>query len=220
VNDQQLYEAAEEAARLFLDTLPAKDNCTHTFSPEFEAEMDALLHPKRKRRIGRWKQVLVLAAALCALAAGVTAGAQRKPSYQMYWSQKDGILSYSIRVNPDSFTSFHPMEPGYVPEGFVQRWEDQRVTSKTTWYKFSYSDEEGRGFEVYQLVQDCVSGIRVGDYEAKEVMIGDTSALLYRDLDYPDYLNLLWVDGPNILQLKCWNLPEEEIIQIAENLHN
>jgi len=220
VNDQQLCEAAEEAARLFLDTLPAKEDCAHTFSPEFEAEMDALLHPRRKRRIGRWKQVLVLAAVLCALAAGVTAGAQRKPSYQMYWSQKDGILSYSIRVNPDSFTSFHPMKPGYVPEGFVPSFEDQRVTSKTTRYAFGYSGGKGRGFEVYQLVQDCVSGTREGNYEAKEVLIGDKSALLYRSPYNPDNLTLLWVDGPNILQLKGWGLPEEEVIQIAENLHN
>lgn len=221
LTEQMLYEAAEDAAARFLDTLPDREACAHDFSPEFEARMDALLRQKKRGRglRRRWRQALVLAAVLCALAAGVTAGAQRKHSYQMLWSNKDGVVSYSIRVVPDSFTAFRPLKPGYLPEGFVLEKEYLWEGTEVSQYEAAYHDGTDRRVVFKQSVRRELSGILSGDYETKEVSVGDASAMLCRDKS--GGCTLIWVDGPNILELGLYgkDSSEEELLRIAENLH-
>lgn len=221
LTEQMLYEAAEDAAVRFLDTLPDRDACAHDFSPEFEARMDALLLQKKRGRglRRRWRQALVLAAVLCALAAGVTAGAQRKPSYQMYWSNKNGVVSYSIRVMPDSFTAFRPLKLGYLPEGFTLRSEKQWEGEEVSQYEAFYRDGADRRIVFTQSVRRELYGTFAGDYETKEVSVGDASAMLCQGRS--GRCTLIWVDGPNILKLEKYdeNLSEEELLRIAENLH-
>lgn len=221
LTEQMLYEAAEDAAARFLATLPDREACAHDFSPEFEARMDALLRQKKRGRElrRRWRQALVLAAVLCALAAGVTAGAQRKPSYQMYWSNKNGVVSYSIRVMPDSFTAFRPLKLGYLPEGFSlyteKQWEDKEVSQ----YTADYRDGADRRILFTQSVRRELYGTLAGDYETKEVSVGDASAMLCRGKS--GRYTLIWVDGPNILELVLYSedSSEEELLRIAENIH-
>ncbi len=221
LTEQMLYEAAEDAAARFLDTLPDRDACAHDFSPEFEARMDALLRKKKRGRglRRRWRQALVLAAVLCALAAGVTAGAQQKPSYQMYWSNKNGVVSYSIRVMPDSFAAFRPLKLGYLPEGFALEKENQWEGTNVSQYEAAYRGGADRRIVFRQSVRRELSGVLSGDYETKEVSVGDASAMLCQDKS--GRCTLIWVDGPNILELVLYgeDSSEEELLRIAENLH-
>ncbi len=214
ITDEMLYGAAPEAAERFLAALPDREACEHPFSPAFEEAMRPLLAEKR-RKPRRWSRLLVLAAVLAALAAGISVGAGQKPSYQVYWSQADGNISYSIRADADGKTTFRAMKASYVPEGWVLDSESVSERSASAAYRYG----EDAYFTLRQTVQERKTGSLLGDtYQAEAAEVsGQPGILVRRACD--GALKLMWTDGPNILELDSTGLSREEVMKIAENIH-
>ena len=103
ITEEMLYAAAPEAAERFLDTLPDREGCQVSFSAAFEGEMDRLLHRRRRRP---WRGLLLAAAVLGALTVGLSVGAGSQPGCQIYWSESDGVLQYSVRMEQESTRPF------------------------------------------------------------------------------------------------------------------
>lgn len=210
ITEEMLYAAAPEAAERFLDTLPDREGCQVSFSAAFEGEMDRLLHRRRRRP---WRGLLVAAAVLGALTVGLSVGAGSQPDCQIYWSESDGVLQYSVRMEQESTRPFALAELEAVPEGFAQvRQVQEGETAQTV-----YRAEDGRSISLRQVCAQEYNGVFTGACTAREAEVGDRLGMLAQSAD-GSIMELLWTDGPYILTLHTTGLSQEEVLAIAQDI--
>lgn len=212
ITDEMLFEAAPQAAKLFLDTLPDQEACRKDFPVEFEENMDALLtRPKRRRP---WKALLAAAAIIGALTVGLTVGAGSRSDYQIYWSQSDGVIRYVVRLEHKTNRDFQPVELADPPQGFTL---ERGGMNGEREYHVTYRNENDGYFSVTQRADDEYSGMILGDYRGTEVEIGGRLGMLAESNDKENRM-LLWTDGPYILMIYADGVSAEGLLQIAEAL--
>lgn len=210
ITEEMLYAAAPEAAERFLDTLPDREGCQVSFSAAFEGEMDRLLHRRRRRP---WRGLLVAAAVLGALTVGLSVGAGSQPDCQIYWSESDGLLQYSVRMEQESTRPFALAELEAVPDGFARiRQVQEGETAQTV-----YRAEDGRSISLRQVCAQEYNGVFTGAYTAQEAEVGDRLGMLAQSAD-GSIMELLWTDGPYILTLHTTGLSQEEVLAIAQDI--
>lgn len=210
ITEEMLYAAAPEAAERFLDTLPDREGCQVSFSAAFEGEMDRLLHRRRRRP---WRGLLLAAAVLGALTVGLSVGAGSQPDCQIYWSESDGVLQYSVRMEQESTRPFALAELEVVPDGFAQvRQVQEGETAQTV-----YRAEDGRSISLRQVCAQEYNGVFTGAYTAQEAEVGDRLGMLAQSAD-GSIMELLWTDGPYILTLHTTGLSQEEVLAIAQDI--
>lgn len=210
ITEEMLYAAAPEAAERFLDTLPDREGCQVSFSAAFEGEMDRLLHRRRRRP---WRGLLLAAAVLGALTVGLSVGADSQPDCQIYWSESDGVLQYSVRMEQESTRPFALAELEAVPDGFAQvRQVQEGETAQTV-----YRAEDGRSISLRQVCAQEYNGVFTGAYTAQEAEVGDRLGMLAQSAD-GSIMELLWTDGPYILTLHTTGLSQEEVLAIAQDI--
>lgn len=210
ITEEMLYAAAPEAAERFLDTLPDREGCQVSFSAAFEGEMDRLLHRRRRRP---WRGLLVAAAVLGALTVGLSVGAGSQPDCQIYWSESDGVLQYSVRMEQESTRPFALAELEAVPDGFAQvRQVQEGETAQTV-----YRAEDGRSISLRQVCAQEYNGVFTGAYTAQEAEVGDRLGMLAQSAD-GSIMELLWTDGPYILTLHTTGLSQEEVLAIVQDI--
>lgn len=209
ITEEMLYAAAPEAAERFLDTLPDREGCQVSFSAAFEGEMDRLLHRRRRP----WRGLLLAAAVLGALTAGLSVGAGSQPDCQIYWSESDGVLQYSVRMEQESTRPFALAELEAVPDGFARiRQVQEGETAQTV-----YRAEDGRSISLRQVCAQEYNGVFTGAYTAQEAEVGDRLGMLAQSAD-GSIMELLWTDGPYILTLHTTGLSQEEVLAIAQDI--
>lgn len=210
ITEEMLYAAAPEAAERFLDTLPDREGCQVSFSAAFEGEMDRLLHRRRRRP---WRGLLLAAAVLGALTVGLSVGAGSQPDCQIYWSESDGVLQYSVRMEQESTRPFALAELEAVPDGFAQvRQVQEGETAQTV-----YRAEDGRSISLRQVCAQEYNGVFTGAYTAQEAEVGDRLGMLAQSAD-GSIMELMWTDGPYILTLHTTGLSQEEVLAIAQDI--
>ncbi len=210
ITEEMLYAAAPEAAERFLDTLPDREGCQVSFSAAFEGEMDRLLHRRRRRP---WRGLLLAAAVLGALTVGLSVGADSQPDCQIYWSESDGVLQYSVRMEQESTRPFALAELEAVPDGFAQvRQVQEGETAQTV-----YRAEDGRSISLRQVCAQEYNGVFTGACTAQEAEVGDRLGMLAQSAD-GSIMELLWTDGPYILTLHTTGLSQEEVLAIAQDI--
>lgn len=210
ITEEMLYAAAPEAAERFLDTLPDREGCQVSFSAAFEGEMDRLLHRRRRRP---WRGLLLAAAVLGALTVGLSVGAGSQPDCQIYWSESDGVLQYSVRMEQESTRPFALAELEAVPDGFAQvRQVQEGETAQTV-----YRAEDGRSISLRQVCAQEYNGVFTGACTAQEAEVGDRLGMLAQSAD-GSIMELLWTDGPYILTLHTTGLSQEEVLAIAQDI--
>lgn len=210
ITEEMLYAAAPKAAERFLDTLPDREGCQVSFSAAFEGEMDRLLHRRRRRP---WRGLLLAAAVLGALTVGLSVGAGSQPDCQIYWSESDGVLQYSVRMEQESTRPFALAELEAVPEGFAQvRQVQEGETAQTV-----YRAEDGRSISLRQVCAQEYNGVFTGACTAQEAEVGDRLGMLAQSAD-GSIMELLWTDGPYILTLHTTGLSQEEVLAIAQDI--
>lgn len=210
ITEEMLYAAAPEAAERFLDTLPDREGCQVSFSAAFEGEMDRLLHRRRRRP---WRGLLLAAAVLGALTVGLSVGAGSQPDCQIYWSESDGLLQYSVRMEQESTRPFALAELEAVPDGFAQvRQVQEGETAQTV-----YRAEDGRSISLRQVCAQEYNGVFTGACTAQEAEVGDRLGMLAQSAD-GSIMDLLWTDGPYILTLHTTGLSQEEVLAIAQDI--
>lgn len=210
ITEEMLYAAAPEAAERFLDTLPDREGCQVSFSAAFEGEMDRLLHRRRRRP---WRGLLLAAAVLGALTVGLSVGAGSQPDCKIYWSESDGVLQYSVRMEQESTRPFALAELEAVPDGFAQvRQVQEGETAQTV-----YRAEDGRSISLRQVCAQEYNGVFTGAYTAQEAEVGDRLGMLAQSAD-GSIMELLWTDGPYILTLHTTGLSQEEVLAIAQDI--
>ncbi len=212
ITDEMLFEAAPQAAKLFLDTLPDREACRRDFPVEFEEKMGALLTYSKRRR--PWKALLAAAAIIGALTLGLTVGADSQSDYQLYWSQSDGVMRYVVRLERKTNRDFQPVELADPPQGFTLKRSGMNGEYE---YHVTYRNENDGYFSVTQRTDDEYSGMILGDYRGAEVEIGGRLGMLAESNEGESRM-LLWTDGPYILMIHADGVSTEDLLQIAEAL--
>ena len=218
MNEEKLKNAASEAARRMLDTLP--EDCAHDFSPRFQRKMRALLrreeHPVIHKTLLR---VASLAAMLIICFAVIRPLLPVAHSEKTGWILKEtdkeiiyhfyGEYAYKDRIR---------FEPTWIPDScqFVERTEMQDGYSVS----YVYTDPK----DDYLIVEyySGAEGITVGyDFEPglkKTVSINGVDATMYLPQKPDSAILIIWEDPDRgYLFIVNGNLSEAEMIKIAEN---
>ena len=217
ITDEMLYAAAPEAAERWLDTLPKREDCGHSFSLTFEASMAALLRRRKKRR---WKTLALLAAVIAALGALLASGAvaERPDNYRVYAAQEDGLVSYSARPkDTDVDLPFRPLTPGWIPEGFVLNKDRSTVQGHAVFFYYSQEDPDHRSFRVDQWHGQEQNGLFAGNFILEDVEVDGEEAILIYNPD-TSLSRLLWTQGADVFLLSAKGLEREDLFRIAENM--
>lgn len=215
ITDEMLYAAAPEAAERYLDTLPGRADCAHSFSPAFEERMRLLL-PRRRRK--PWKK-LVLLAAVVALLSTAAVYADQPEDYRVRATARNGMLVYSARPQEEVVPQpFHKITMGWVPEGYTL-FGESAVDEETVYASTTYRTEDYLFIGLRQWMGQEYSETLMGEYHWEEVAIhGNTGIFIDAAADSQRY-TLIWAEGPYVLQLSAQdNLDRETFFKIAENL--
>ena len=171
--------------------------------------MAPLLRGARRRRPLR--PLLVLAAVIAALTAGLAVGAGSRSDCQLYWSQTENGLRYVVRLEHETVQPFREAEAGYVPESLERASSGMTGTDS---FHTTYRQGEDVWFALNQERGGDMAGSLGTEYQGSEVEIGSRLGLLAEDTESTQ-MTLLWTDGPYIFSLYAEGLDAGEVLKIA-----
>lgn len=214
ITDEMLYAAAPEAAERYLDTLPGREDCAHTFSPDFEERMRPLLS-RRKRRA--WRRLLLLAAVVVLL--GTMVYADQPEDYRVRATAKNGMLVYSARPQEDVVPQqFHRIAFGWLPEGYTL-WNEHEPETDTDYFRTSYRAGDYQRISLRQWMGQEYSETLMGEYRWEGVTVRGCEGILIDAAGDSFGYTLLWAEGPYVLQLTAGGgLDRESFFKVAEDL--
>ena len=135
--DDRLRQAAQEAGAILDGSLPAPEDCPHTFSLPFQAKMAKLLRRHKRAPARRAMRRVACLALVCLLGSGVflTTNAQAREAF-FGWVREisENVIHYAFSgtpspaKNPEDFRYVLPE----VPEGYevVDHWEADGVCNE------------------------------------------------------------------------------------------
>lgn len=219
--DDRLRQAAKEAGAILDGSLPAPEDCPHTFSLPFQAKMAKLLRRHKRapaRRAMRRVACLVL---VCLLGSGVflTTNAQAREAFFGWVSQ---IVESTVDYTFDGAVSevkYHYYLPA-VPEGY---WEVSRYASETSGDEL-YENASGEylSFTYLYVTDNSTSMLTLFGIDAMEkanVSVNGISADYYFDDTGEISSSLVWVDPESnaLLHLSAY-LDKDALIALAETV--
>lgn len=216
LTDDMLYEAAPEAARRWLDTLPNREDCGHDFSLTFQAAMEPLLRRRKRRRL---RTLALLAAVVAALAVLLAFGAaaDRPDDYRVYAAQEDGFVTYWARPKDRNISlPFRQLTLGWIPEGFVLDTDRDAYRNHPALF-CTCRDDPDRFFYVQQWHNEEQTGLLQGSFILEDVQVdGENAVLIFS----PETLmaRLLWTKGTDVFLLNAHGVEREDLFRIAENM--
>ena len=150
ITDELLFKHAPNAERLLLQSIPAEQEVSHTFSDAFERKMRKLVHRNsyspqwhpyfriRKRAIISLATVLII---LITLAVGAQAWRPKFFDFFIRIFEKYSTVGLQTVSEPVYGTEiFLEYEPSYIPDGFVLNRTRASDTSKSMQYKNTHGD--------------------------------------------------------------------------------
>lgn len=221
--DDRLRQAAQEAGAILDGSLPAPEDCPHTFSLPFQAKMAKLLRRHKRapaRRAMRRVACLVL---VCLLGSGVflTTNAQAREAFFGWVSQQaEGFRRYFYTGDPVFSENVVPYTIN-IPEGY-QLEEELRSESNDFLYE-SYVNEDGLYiFFLYQYDTEISSGETVlneAGSTIKQVEINGNTADLYLSHDPAASNTIIWTDQAThaLIEVTAF-LEEDALISLAESV--
>lgn len=228
-SEEALRQAAGSVGEALLDSLPPSSQCTHEFSPDFLAQMEALLCREQQRRgLRRIRKTAAVAAvallACLSLWVGVNGYAGGAFASWAKETSLDGIL-YSFSGVPVE----EPIPSCYLtwlPEGCqeVERYEHHSVVS----ILYQSSDLTNASapleliFTYLYLQKSSVAKLPIDaeDYTCKTAEVKGIEADLYLPLDPERPAALIWVDEKaGILFSLYGNLTEADLLQAADSIY-
>ena len=219
--DDRLRQAAQEAGAILDGSLPAPEDCPHTFSLPFQAKMAKLLRRHKRapaRRAMRRVACLVL---VCLLGSGVflTTNAQAREAFFGWVSQ---IVESTVDYTFDGAVSevkYHYYLPA-VPEGYweVDRYEDD--VSGDELYENSFG--EYLSFTYFYVTGNSTSMLTLFGIDAMEktnVSVNGISADYYFDDTGEISSSLVWIDPESnaLLHLSAY-LDKDDLIALAGSI--
>lgn len=195
----------------------------HSFSPQFEHNMKKIL-----KSIGRKEKVQNLGRAFCKIA--VTAAAVMGLMFGGLLTQQEvsaavsnviknvfpthDKYTYQGSFDSDDMDFDYSIEPGYIPEGYELRTVNYLGNAKLMIYE---TDDEIQLYFDYSFADATSISVDNETHSYKEINKNNTTYYFYKSDDENDSSVLIWYDERHSYLINA-QLPEEEIVRIAENL--
>lgn len=222
ISEEQLKAAAQEAGEALLDSLPNRDQCSHTFSPKFERRMKGLLqknrHPTARRTLGRVAGVLLALLVSSAIWLSVDAEARGIAAGWFRQAYKT-VFVYRFAGSAESVDKDVKYAPTWLPEDWIEadRWDDN--TGVTIFYD-NGTDVNNYFSYIYAPTESDYRGLYLFD-DAIPVCatVGGSPAGLFLPNEDDAASTLIWSDSETgILFLVSGDLEQETLIRIAESV--
>ena len=221
ISDERLREAARQAEKNLLDSLPEPENCEATFSPEFKRKMKKLVrrtdHPVRY-----WLQKAVACILLTILIGGgsvLTFSTEARAAFvgwirEMYENYFVYYFVGEVRNNSENFVFLPSWLPDGYTESFVSELSGQTIMvfedDNKTQITFGYSKNIG----YWKLYVD------IENSEVRQVEVLGQIADMYSSNLNEGAKHLVWIDeNIDYVFFISANLSEDVIVQIAENIN-
>lgn len=218
ISDERLREAARQAEKNLLASLPEPKDCEATFSPEFKRKMKKLVcrtdHPIRY-----WVQKAVACILLVILLGegSVLALIPEARAAFVGWVQEvyETWFVYKYEGEDQELPKDTVFQITWLPEGFVEVTHSASEDQICTFYQDGNSNSIT--FIYTRSVESANLYIEEGEVETQTVQIGHLHADLYLDQRSGGANALVWSDRGVLFSL-YGNCPGDDLIKIAENV--
>ena len=219
ITDEMLQKAAAQAAITINDSLPAPEECRHTFSPQFEHRMQKLTkranHPlfykSMKMAAGFALAFLIGFGSLFSLSAEVRAAV-----FGWFRSVYDSSCEYEFEGDPSGIgTAEYQLQ--WVPEGYTLTSRETIAGNTDAWYE----NEAGKQILFSYTAATNDTGLYINTEEGihHTADLGGNLADIYLDKDLNGRHVIVWIDAKTdtLLFINGW-LSEEELLRMAESV--
>lgn len=221
ISEEMLREAAQEATKAYLESLPEPEECQHTFSPAFERRMNRLLRREKHktlypslRRIAGFLLVLVLCGGVFL---GTNAQA-REAFFGWISEQVEGVRRYFHvgEATPSSEIVRYQID---IPEGY--QLEDSQEREAFFDYFYENEAKEYITFTYQYVIETSIGETYLDDREAekKQITIHGNPADLYISYSEEEDNTVVWVDQKTgaLISITAF-MDEEALIELAESV--
>ncbi len=221
ISEERLCQAAREASKAYLASLPEPEECHHTFSPAFERRMKRLLRREKHkalypslRRIAGFLLVLVL----CGGVFLSTNAQAREAAFGWISEQVERIRRYFYQggVTPSSEIVHYQID---IPEGY---WLEDSLESGGL-FDYFYANETNDYISLTYQYETENSGGSMGidgrQAEEKRITIHGNPAYLYIAYDKDASNTVVWTDQETgaLIDVTAF-MDEEALIELAESV--
>lgn len=219
LTDDLLRAAAADVRNAMLDALPAPEECSHTFSPEFEQKMQKLIH---QQKVGR-RLLRQVAAVFLALLVGsgvwLMVDTEARAAF-LQWMQTvyENSIVYRFFGNAPAEPELVNYRPTWLPEGYVETDIADEDPLLLVEYRNSESDVIYFGASpmndslMIQLIPE-------GEMLSEEVTVNGMSGVFYQAENANKSNDLLWFDEKHhIVYTLSGYLEKSVMLHIAESV--
>lgn len=220
ITGAMLRTAAAEADQVIQNSLPAKEECDHLFSPQFEGKMRRVLQKERHRAVYQF-----LRRAACFVAAILLAGSvwlavdteARAAFFAWIKEHYETYVVYRFTGEADKQTNAINFEPEWLPEEYKKAKES--ISEAGSFYVYQNEKGEMISFICSQGTDATALFLITDDTTPKKVSVGDLMADFYTASDGETSNTLVWLSetGDTVFCITA-PLPQQTLIQIAESV--
>lgn len=159
IDEAYLYKYMPLVEQYLMSRIPPEEELDHVFSHRFERKMKKLIKDERRtpteRKVYRGLKIAFAALAVVVLlvfGSAMSVKAYRFRIVEFFVEVFTELTSYSVKEELPDVEELVPVEPSYVPEGFVE----SKCVEDDSGYYLVYENIEGEQIHYEQMVVGAV----------------------------------------------------------------
>lgn len=225
ITDDMLYSSAPNAERLWLDTLPTREELPeHQFSKGFERKMNKLVRLQRRspglnQFLSASKRIAVIALAMLTVSFSclMCVEAYREKFIEVITEIFEELTQFSFSSSRTEKTELGEITLEYLPDGMLEVYRE--CNSKTHNQSIYFEDIEGRRIGIDQdIMVDGKQSTMILDTEDADVSMIDFNGYEATLIVKGEHTILMWEDDVSVI-LVSGDFPPDEIIRVASGIH-
>lgn len=225
ITDDMLYSSAPNAERLWLDTLPTREELPeHQFSKGFERKMNKLVRLQRRspglnQFLSASKRIAVIAFAILTVSFSclMCVEAYREKFIEVITEIFEELTQFSFSSSRTEKTELGEITLEYLPDGMLEVYRE--CNSKTHNQSIYFEDIEGRRIGIDQdIMVDGKQSTMILDTEDADVSMIDFNGYEATLIVKGEHTILMWEDDVSVI-LVSGDFPPDEIIRVASGIH-
>ncbi len=194
LTDDLLRAAAVDVRNAMLDALPALEECSHTFSQQFERKMQKLI---RRQKTG-YRLLRQVAAVFLALQVGsgvwLMVDTEARAAF-LQWVQTvyENSIVYRFFGNAPTAPELANYRPTWLPEGYVET--NAIIEDSILLVEYQNNENDAIYFQCFPMDESVLlSLIPAGKIFSEEVTVNGMYGVLYQPENADENAELLWFD--------------------------
>lgn len=222
ITDDALRLAASSVREAMLSTIPPAEECSHTFSPEFESAMERLMEAeqRRHRRLSIIRKVAaVFLAAMIGVSVWLATDAPARASFSNWIREVyETYIVYRFTGEPPA-DALPEYRLGWIPEGYTEVSISGDDQLRNVLYSNGENRKEDIVFSYCSLFEGRVLYVFKTD-DGEQVEINGSSGYFYYGETAADANGAIWIDDQSNREFTiAARLPKEVILRMAESLY-